>query len=70
VGAFSVIKNARDLVQFLKGKNILADVVERKVGANNLFCVWVKGKKNFEETEKIAKDIKKNYKLSYRIIRQ
>jgi hypothetical protein len=69
VGAFGVIDNANDLAEFLRGKNLEVSVVNREVGENNLFCVWVEGGSDFISTEDIANDIKKKYQLSYRIVK-
>ena len=69
VGAFSVIDNANDLAGFLRGKKMEVSVVTRKVGGNNLYCVWVEGGSDFKSTEDIAVEIKKKYKLSYRIVK-
>ncbi len=69
VGAFSVIENANDLAGFLKGKKLEVSVVNRNVSGNILYCVWVEGGSSFESTENIAKEIKKKYQLSYRIVK-
>jgi len=68
VGAFGVIDNANDLAAFLKGKELEVSVVSRTIGGNILYCVWVKGDSNFDNTEKIAEKIKEKYDLSYRIV--
>jgi hypothetical protein len=69
VGAFGVIDNANDLAGFLRGKKLEVSVVTRKVGGNNLFCVWVEGGSDFKNSEDIAVEIKKKYKLSYQIVK-
>jgi hypothetical protein len=68
VGAFSVIDNANDLAGFLKGKELEVSVVSRNIAGNILYCVWLKGDSNFENTEKFAEEIKEKYDLSYRIV--
>jgi hypothetical protein len=68
VGAFSVIENANDLAGFLQDKKFEVSVVDRTIGGNKLFCVWVKGDSSFEKTENIAEAIKDKYQLSYRIV--
>ena len=68
VGAFGVMQNADDLVQFLKKKTVKANVVKRSIGGVELYCVWIPGKDNYDATEDIARDIKRKYQLSYRII--
>jgi hypothetical protein len=68
VGAFGVRENADDLVSFLKGKNLDANIVDRIVDGTRLYCVWVEGAANLESTERIAEDIKMKYRLSYRIV--
>lgn len=69
VGAFGVVENANDLASFLKSKKLEASVVNRNIGGNILYCVWVEGGSDIKKTENIAKDIKKKYQLSYRIIK-
>ncbi len=68
VGAFGVLQNADDLAQFLKKKTIEAIVVKRSIGGAELYCVWIQGKDNYDATEGIAREIKRKYQLSYRII--
>jgi hypothetical protein len=68
VGAFGVMQNADDLAQFLKKKTIEAIVVKRSIGGAELYCVWIPGKANYDGTEDIAREIKRKYQLSYRII--
>lgn len=69
VGAFGVRENANDLAEFLKGKRIEVSVVSRIVDGTNLYCVWVEGGSNLDRTEDIAEELKKNYRLSYRIVK-
>jgi hypothetical protein len=69
VGAFGVRKNADDLARFLGNKKLRVSVVNREVDGTDLFCVWVEGKSNLDDTEKVANEIKKKYSLSYRIIK-
>ena len=69
VGAFGDIENANDLAGYLKGKKLEANVVNRNVSGNILYCVWVEGGSDFKYTEKIAIEIKKKYQLSYRIVK-
>jgi hypothetical protein len=68
VGAFGVWQNANDLAQFLEKKTIKANVVKRSIGGADLYCVWIPGNDNYDATEGIAKEIKRKYQLSYRII--
>lgn len=69
VGAFGVRENANELASFLKSKKIDVSVVTREIDGKDLFCVWVAGESSLERTEDFAEDIKKKYRLSYRIIK-
>jgi hypothetical protein len=69
VGAFGVIENANDLAGYLQGKKLEVSVVNRNVSGSMLYCVWVEGGSDFKNTENIAKEIKKKYQLSYRIVK-
>ena len=68
VGAFSVVENANDLAGFLRDKKFEVSVVDRTIGGNKLYCVWIKGDLSLEKTENIAEAIKDKYQLSYRIV--
>jgi hypothetical protein len=69
VGAFGVRENANDLAEYLKGKKVEVSVVSREINGKDLYCVWVEGGSNLDSTEKIAEEIKKNFRLSYRIVK-
>ncbi len=68
-GAFSSKKNAEQQARFLQKENIQAKVVKRRINNRQLYCVWVNGLKNIEETQKFAEQIKKQVHLDYRIIK-
>jgi hypothetical protein len=69
VGAFGVRNNANDLAEYLKSKKIEVSVVSREIDGKDLYCVWVEGGSNLDSTEEIAEEIKKNFRLSYRIVK-
>lgn len=69
VGAFGVIDNANDLAQSLKARKMSVEVVNRIVGGQTLYCVWVAGRADIQATEDLAREIKQKYNLSYRIIK-
>jgi hypothetical protein len=69
VGAFGVRENAKDLASFLRGKKMVVSVVTREVDGKDLYCVWVTGGSSLESTEDMAEEIKKKYRLSYRILK-
>ena len=69
VGAFGVHDNANDLASFLKGKKMDVSIVTREVDGKDLYCVWVTGGSSLKSTEEIAEEIKRKYRLSYRIVK-
>ena len=69
VGAFGVKENAIDLAEYLKKKKLTVNVVNREVDGTTLHCVWVEGRSSLEDTEEMAKEIKRKYRLSYRILK-
>lgn len=68
VGAFSVRKNAQELMDHLAAKDYQVQIVNREINGQTLYCVWVRGRENLDNTEQMAKEMKNKYKLSYRII--
>ena len=69
VGAFSLRENANTIKEKLQSHAINAVIVERTVNKKNLFCVWINGKNNFEDTKEYAEMIKKKLNLDYRILK-
>ena len=69
VGAFGVRENANDLAEYLKDKKLDVSVVRREIDGKVLYCVWVDGESSIDQTEKVAEEIKKNFRLSYRIMK-
>lgn len=69
VGAFSHEDNAIQLIKMLGLNNISSKIVTRKVNSNVLYCVWIDGKSNFEQTNEYANSLKNKYRLEYRIIK-
>jgi hypothetical protein len=69
VGAFKFIENARYLKKILQSHNITSRVVKREIEGKTLYCVWLDGKSNFEETRDYAENIKKKLNLQYRIFK-
>lgn len=70
LGAFSSPENARKRLKVLEKNGISAEIKIRKINDHNYYCVWVKGRANFADTEKMARQIKKQLKLDYRIIKE
>jgi len=68
VGAFSFEDNAFKLKKLLASHQIDSEIVKRKLGDKDLFCVWINGKTSRDETERVAKGIEKQFRLNYRII--
>jgi len=69
VGAFGVEQNADDLSAVLQRRKVNARVVTRRVGDNDLFCVWIDGAEDYAATKEIAEEIREKFKLSYRILK-
>jgi hypothetical protein len=69
VGAFGSLENASKLKNMLAAKEIKVRVVKRIVQNKNLYCVWIDGKNNFEETREYAELLKRNFRLTYSILR-
>lgn len=70
VGAFGMRENADQLKTMLGTQTIEASVVVREIGDKKLFCVWIPGKGNYDETLEMANKIKSKFDLEYRIIKQ
>ncbi len=68
-GAFSSKANAQDQAKLLRKQHLPVRIVERTINGRTLFCVWVDGLSNIEETRKFAEQIKKQVHLDYRIIK-
>jgi hypothetical protein len=69
VGAFKFKENAQYLQNILRSNRVPSRVVAREIGQNTLYCVWIDGKSNFEETREIAENINKKFNLKYRIFK-
>ncbi len=70
MGAFSSPENAEKRLKDLKKNGISAEIKIRKINNHNYYCVWVKGRSNFADTNKMARQIKKQLNLEYRIIKE
>ena len=69
VGAFSIKENADQIKDMLYKHAIYAVIVERVINKQKLYCVWINGKNNFEESREYAEMIKKKYDLDYHILK-
>ncbi len=70
VGAFSTQQNAQKQSDFLERHGIKSKIVVRHINNRNYYCVWVKGSTTLADTEKIAKQIKTQLNIDYRIIKE
>ncbi len=70
VGAFGYRENAVQLRNMLSTQNIDSKIIEREINDKKLFCVWVDGLDNLDDTLKFANEIKEKYDLDYRIIKR
>ncbi|MHB2148428.1 SPOR domain-containing protein [Calditrichota bacterium LG25] len=69
-GAFSSMDNARKRQKELSQKRIDSQIVVRKINNKNFYCVWVKGGATFADTDQLAKQLKKQLGIEYRIIKE
>lgn len=70
VGAFSIIDNANQMKEMLETQKIKSKIVPRKVNSNELFCVWIHGKQDFNDTLKYANELKQKYHFNFKIIKE
>lgn len=70
VGAFGLEDNANQMRTMLETQKIDSKIVKRIVNAQTLFCVWVIGKNNFQQTLELADELKQKYHLDYKIIKE
>jgi hypothetical protein len=70
IGAFGMRENAKQRCDMLATQHITAEIVIKKSGSKNLFCVWIKGYPTFDETIRYANTIKSKYDLDFRILKK
>ncbi|MGD9898433.1 MAG: SPOR domain-containing protein [Calditrichaceae bacterium] len=70
VGAFGYRENAVQLMDMLSTQNIDSKIIEREINDKKLFCVWINGLENLDDTLKFANEIKEKYDLDFRIIKK
>lgn len=70
VGAFGLEDNALQMQQMLETQKVESKIIKREVNSRLLYCVWVIGKENFEQTLNFANDLKQKYHLDYKIIKE
>lgn len=70
VGAFSIEDNASQMMEMLKTQNIESSIVHRNVNSKKLFCVWIHGKPDFNDTLKYANELKQKYHFNFKIIKE
>lgn len=70
VGAFGIKENAQQRRMFLKTQDVPSILVERQVDGRILYCVWVKGKTDFEQTLQMANRLKGKFDLEYQIMKK
>ena len=70
LGAFSSMNNAKKRQEALSKNGINSQLVVRKINNRNYYCVWVKGSATLADTDKLAKQIKKQLNIDYRIIKE
>jgi len=69
VGAFSYRDNAQKMLDLLNQQRLNARIVTREINGKALFCVWITGKDDPDETNEYARDLKRKYNIPYRIVK-
>ena len=70
VGAFGIQDNAEQMKEMLKTQKIVSEIVPRIVNSQKLFCVWIHGKADFNDTLKYANELKEKYHFNFKIIKE
>ena len=70
IGAFGVKDNALQLQRMLETQDVKAKMVIRIVNNKELYCIWIAGTDDFENTLKYANKLRSKYNLQYRIIKE
>ncbi|MCB0280988.1 MAG: SPOR domain-containing protein [Calditrichae bacterium] len=70
VGAFGLEDNAQQMQQMLQTQKVESSIVKKEVNSRLLYCVWVHGKENFQQTLNLANDLKQKYHLDFKIIKE
>lgn len=70
VGAFGLQENAQQMQEMLKTQKINSKIITREVRSKTLFCVWIPGKDEFNDTLKYANELKQMYHLEFNIIKE
>jgi len=69
VGAFSYHDNAKKMLDLLNQHRLDAKIVNREINGKPLFCVWITGKNDSDDTRKYAEELKDTYNIPYRIVK-
>ena len=70
VGAFGLHENAEQMQEMLKTQKIDSKIITREVRSKTLFCVWIPGKDEFNDTLQYANELKQMYHLDFNIIKE
>lgn len=70
VGAFALQENAQQMQEMLKTQKINSKIITRVVQSNKLYCVWIPGMDQFNDTLKYANELKQMYHLDFNIIKE
>jgi hypothetical protein len=70
VGAFGLVDNANQMKAMLNTQRIESKIIIKEINSQKLYCVWVTGKGDFDETLKFANDLKQRYHLNFKIIKE
>lgn len=70
VGAFSLLDNAKQMQGMLKTQKIDSKIITKQVQSKQLYCVWIPGKEEFNDTLEYANELKQMYHLNFNIIKE
>jgi hypothetical protein len=70
VGAFGLKDNAEQMKKMLETQKIDSKIITREVQSKTLYCVWIPGKDEFNDTLNFANELKQLYHLDFNIIKE
>ena len=70
VGAFGLRDNAEQMKKMLDTQKIDSKIITREVQSKTLYCVWIPGKDEFNDTLNYANELKQLYHLDFNIMKE
>ena len=62
--------NAEQMKKMLDTQKIDSKIITREVQSKTLYCVWIPGKDEFNDTLNYANELKQLYHLDFNIIKE